>query len=234
MFVGHFAAALAAKRAAPRVSLGVLFIGCQFLDLLWPVLVLAGVETVHVDTGATAFNPLVFDSYPWSHSLGMTAVWSLAAIAICKLTRCSRREAMTMAILVMSHWVLDFISHTPDLPVWPGSDLKVGLSLWNSVAATVIIELGFFAVGIWIFVTTAGPTRSKRRWAFWGLIGFLFLMYLATAFGPKPNAGTPAAAIAGPAIAMWLLVAWAHWADWGKKTEEKPRPRLRPRKERLE
>jgi len=213
MFVGHFAVGLAAKRAAPHLSLGTTFIACQLLDLIWPVLVLSGVETVHVDPTATAFTPLVFDSYPWSHSLGMAALWSLLAYGLLRALRGSRLEAGAAAGLVLSHWVLDFASHRPDLPLWFGDGVKLGLGLWNSVAATVTVELALFAVGIGLYLAAAGSLRGRRPVIFWTLIGFLTVVYLANAFGPSPPADASPATIAGPALAMWLIVAWAYWAD---------------------
>ncbi len=87
MFVGHFAVALGAKRAAPRIPLGLLVAAAIALDLIWPLLLLAGVETVRIDPGNTAFTPLAFDHYPWSHSLVMALVWGglTAAIAFPRL-----------------------------------------------------------------------------------------------------------------------------------------------------
>ena len=147
MFIGHFAVGLAAKKAAPRVSLGTMFLACQLLDLIWPVLVLAGVELVHVDHAATSFTPLAFDSYPWSHSLGMAVVWSLLAFGVLKALKCTRAEAAAVAAVVFSHWVLDFVTHRPDLPLWLGDGTKVGLGLWSSVPATLAIELAVFGAG---------------------------------------------------------------------------------------
>lgn len=210
MFVGHFAVSLAAKKTAPRLSLGTTFIACQLLDLIWPVLVLADVERVHVDPAATAFTPLAFDYYPWSHSLGMSLIWSLLAFLLFKALKRSHLEAGVVAGLVFSHWLLDFLTHRPDMPLWFG-DSKAGLGLWNSVPATLAVELALFGGGIWLYLrATEAPTR---RWGFWALIGFLTLVYFANAFGPKPAVDTAPALIAGPALAIWLLVAWAYWVD---------------------
>jgi hypothetical protein len=69
MFIGHFAIGFAAKRAAPVVSLGTLFLACQLADLVWPTLVLAGVERFEIRPGITVVTPFDFVHYPWSHSL---------------------------------------------------------------------------------------------------------------------------------------------------------------------
>ena len=111
MFIGHFAAAMAAKRVAPKVSLGWLFAACQLPDLIWPVLLLAGVERARIEPGNTAFTPLAFDHYPWSHSLLMVAVWGGALALLYDLRVRRRGKALVIATLVVSHWLLDWITH---------------------------------------------------------------------------------------------------------------------------
>src|SRR5689334_11117217 len=124
MFIGHFAVAFAAKRAAPTVSLGTLFIACELVDLLWPVFVLTGLEVVAITPGITAFTPLDFQHYPWSHSLLMGVVWALVFAALYRLWRGHSRMATTIiGLVVLSHWFLDLLVHRPDLPLAPGSDL---------------------------------------------------------------------------------------------------------------
>jgi hypothetical protein len=213
MFVGHFAVSLAAKKAAPRVSLGTMFIACQLLDLIWPLLVLAGIELVHVDRDATAFTPLAFESYPWSHSLVMSVLWSALAFLLLKLLKRTHLEAVVVATVVFSHWLLDFLTHRPDLPLSLDEGTKVGLGLWNTVGGTLGFELAIFAVGISLYLQQTRAITKKGSWGFWGLIGFLMLIYLVNTFGPTPPPDTPPAAIAAPALAMWLVVAWAYWVD---------------------
>src|SRR6266702_1654805 len=140
MFLGHFAVALAAKRAAPRTSLGTLLSAALWLDLLWPVLILFGTEQVRIDPGNTAFTPLDFESYPWSHGLLPVLGWSVAAAVFYRARTGYRRGAAVVGFLVFSHWVLDFVTHRPDLPLWPDGP-RVGLGLWGSVAATLAVEL---------------------------------------------------------------------------------------------
>ena len=119
MFVGHLAVALGAKSVEPRVPLAALVAASFGLDLLWPVLVFAGVEVVRVAPGITAFTPLDFVSYPWSHSLAMTVLWGVLAGAIAYLVLKNVRAAVIIGAVVVSHWVLDFVTHRPDLPLWP-------------------------------------------------------------------------------------------------------------------
>src|SRR6478672_2579076 len=114
MFVGHFAAGLAAKRVAPQLSLGVLFLAAQLADVLWPMFVAAGLETVRIAPGLTAVTPLDFVSYPYSHSLLALAIWAIALGAICRFAIGGRTTFIVVAALVLSHWVLDVVSHRPD------------------------------------------------------------------------------------------------------------------------
>src|SRR5262245_16623490 len=155
MFIGHFAVGLAAKRAAPRLSLGVLFAAGLFADVLWPVLVALGVERVEIVPGITVMTPLDFISYPYSHSLAMLMVWGvLFGLAV---RHKDKRAFVVVWALVVSHWVLDFVTHRPDMPLYPGGP-KAGLSLWNSVPATVTVEVAMYLAGAWIYLQT---TRAR-------------------------------------------------------------------------
>ncbi len=139
MFVGHLAVALAAKRVEPRAPLGTL-VGAAFaFDLIWPVLLLAGIEMVRIDPGNTAFTPLAFDDYPWSHSLSMAFVWAVAVGRVAAAVLRHARAGLIIGLTVLSHWVLDFFMHRPDLPLWPGGP-EVGLGLWNSIPLTLLVE----------------------------------------------------------------------------------------------
>jgi len=209
MFIGHAAVALAAKPLLPRVNLALPLAAAFWVDMVWPVLLLAGVERVRIDPGNTAFTPLDFVHYPWTHSLAAAIAWSVLFALAC--LKAGRREAFVLGLLVFSHWVLDALSHRPDLPLWPGSSTMIGLGLWNSVPATLIVECAMFAAGVWIYVRSA-PSRDRTgAWAFWGLIGFLVIAYLGNAFGPPPP-NVQAIAIAGIA-GFALFTAWAWWAD---------------------
>src|SRR5918999_1339466 len=139
MFIGHFALGFAAKRAAPRTNLATLFAAAQLPDLVWPVLVAAGVERVEIAPGHTAFTPLDFVSYPYSHSLVFVALWALAVAVLYRLRMRSTRACVVLALLVLSHWLLDFVTHAPDLPLVPGGP-RYGLGLWNSVPLTIALE----------------------------------------------------------------------------------------------
>jgi hypothetical protein len=214
MFIGHFALGFAAKRAVPRVSLAMLFAAAQFADLLWPVLVLAGLEQVRIDPGNTAFTPLDFVSYPWSHSLVMLVVWGLLVGGIYRGIAGGRRSAMVLAALVVSHWVLDWMTHRPDMPIYPGG-ARFGLGLWNSVPATVIIETLLYAAGVFVYVRATRPRTNAGRWGFVSLTVVLFLVYLANIAGGAPPSVT-AIGVAGLAGGPVFLL-WAWWSDRGRE-----------------
>lgn len=212
MFVGHFGIGLAAKKIAPEINLGILFIACQLLDFIWPILVLAGVEQVAVDHHATEVTPLNFLHYPYSHSLVMTLLYSLIGSAVAWRFFKSARVGIVVGFTVFSHWILDFITHRPDLPLFFG-DNKFGLGLWNSLWGTIVVEVGIFILGIILYLQSSPVLNRKRKIIFWSMIGFLSVIYVMNIFGPKVPVGTPPAAIAGPAIAMWLIVIWSYYSD---------------------
>lgn len=211
MFIGHFAVGFGAKRFAPAVSLGTLFLACQFSDLLWPVLVLAGIERVTVEPGATVVTPLRFLSYPFSHSLMAATAWGMLVAWVYTWLRKSRPSAgVVLAFVVVSHWVLDAVSHAPDMPVLFSSPMRVGLGLWNSLPATMLVEGGLFAAGVAIYVRATRAVDRTGTTALWALVAFLIVVYAANLFGPPPPSGETAA---WGALAMWLLVAWGYWID---------------------
>jgi membrane-bound metal-dependent hydrolase YbcI (DUF457 family) len=210
MFLGHFAVGLAAKQVTPYTSLGTLVIAAQLLDLLWPTFLMLGLEQVRIDPGNTAVTPLAFEHYPWTHSLAMTLVWAVAFAALYAVFRRYPRGAWVVAAAVASHWLLDFITHRPDLPIVPGVRHRFGLGLWHSVPVTVAVEASMFAGGIWLY---ARSTEPVDRLGTYGLAAFtvgLTLIYGMNLFGPPP-ASVEAVAIAGQA--QWLLIAWAIWVD---------------------
>ena len=211
MFIGHFALGLGAKRALPAVSLGTLFLAVQLADLLWPTLVLLGVEQVEIDPGNTAFTPLRFVSYPYSHSLAALVLWGTLFAAIYRnVMRSTLAVGLFIAGLVVSHWLLDVVAHRADMPLTVSAGTRVGLGLWNSVVATVVVEAAMLIAGLTFYLKT---TRARDRIGsvgFWALIAFLVLVNLANIVGPPPPGPR---AVAWAAQAMWLIVAWAFWVD---------------------
>ena len=210
MFLGHFALGLAAKKLTPYTSLGTLVVAVQLLDLIWPTFLLLGIERVRVDPGNTAVTPLAFDHYPWTHSLALSVVWAAAFAALYAFFRRYPRGAWVAGLGVVSHWVLDFVSHRPDLPLAPGLTGRFGLSLWHSVPLTAAVEASLFACGVWLYARSTEPSDRLGTWALAGFAVALPLIYAASLFGPPPPSAR-AVAIAGQA--QWLLVFWALWID---------------------
>lgn len=217
MFLGHYAVALGAKRAAPSVSLGTLFAAAAFLDLVWPVLVLAGVERVAVAPGATAFTPLDFQHYPISHSLLMAMAWGLAFGGVHLMRRRTPLAAIVLALVVVSHWLLDAVVHRPDLPLTPGGHTLIGLGLWNSIPATLAIELAMYAAGLAIYMRMTCAQDRIGRWGFAAFALFLPAVYASVAFGPPPP---NASAVAWSDMGQWLVILWAAWVDRHRRVTE--------------
>lgn len=209
MLAGHFAAAFAAKRFAPRTSLATLFVAAQLLDLLWPVFVLLGIEHFSIASAGTV-PPLVFDHYPWSHSLLAAFWWAMLAGGVYMALRRDVRGAIVVAALVVSHWFLDFLVHVPDLKAVPGTHELYGLGLWTFPVAAFVLELALLAAGAAIYARATRAVRRAGSWGFWSLVAFIAALLAASTFGPPPP-GTGAVVWAD--MAMWLLVAWAFWCD---------------------
>jgi membrane-bound metal-dependent hydrolase YbcI (DUF457 family) len=209
VFIGHFAVAYASKRFAPRTSLGTLFVAAQWPDLLWPVLVLLGVERVQIAPGDTAATPLRFVSYPYSHSLPADVVWALLLAALYYGVRRYKAGAVAIAVGVVSHWVLDVIVHRADMPVWFAGP-KVGLGLWNAPGVEMAIELAMLAAGLVLYARVTRPADRVGRYGTWVLVIVLLAAYLSSALGPPPSVAVVAWV---GLIAGWLTILWAFWAD---------------------
>ena len=205
MFVGHFGVGLAAKAVATRTSLGWLIGAPLLLDLLWPVFLLLGWESVRIDPQATVVTPFDFMSYPISHSLLSATGWAaLAALAYWKVSR-YWTGAVAIGGCVLSHWVLDWIVHRPDLPLYPGGP-KAGLALWNSVPATLAAEAFFFGAGIWLYQRSTQATSKGGQIGWWTFVGFLVLVYAMNLLGPPPGSVEEVAFVT---LALWLMPIWA-------------------------
>jgi hypothetical protein len=209
MFLGHFGVALAAKKAAPKTSLGMLVLAAQFADLLWPVFLLLGIERVRIVPGLLAASPFDFTSYPISHSLVAELGWGAILGIAYFVVRRDSQSALLVGLLVPSHWVLDFIAHRPDMPIYPGGQ-KYGLGMWNSVPLTILVEYALFAAGIAIYLSVTRARDRTGNLALWSLLGLLAVLYPVSLFGPPPPS---VVALAWSAMAIWLTVPWAAWAD---------------------
>jgi len=208
MFIGHFGAGFAGKKFEKSASLGTYFMAAQWIDLIWPILLLLGIEKAEIKPGVTTVTPLDFTYYPFTHSLFGVIVWAVLFGMVYFVIKKKSRTAIILALLVISHWVLDLIVHIPDLPIFPGESIKVGFGLWNSFAATIIFEGLIFALGAYLYFKTTRAKNKIGMYSFVGLIVFLVVMYLANLFGPPPNS-IEAIDIVGNA--QWLIILWGYW-----------------------
>lgn len=206
MFIGHFGLGFAAKKAAPAISLGTLFMAVQFLDLLWPVLLLFHAEHVVIHPELGGERTLEFTSYPISHSLLMAIVWGVLFGGIYWLIKKDLRNSVILALAVLSHWVLDLVVHFHDLPIFPWASPLVGFGVWGNPLLTNIIEGLMFIGGIVIYLKVARP----RQAVLWILIALLLLVQVSNLIGPAPASVT---GLAWAGQAQWLFVALAYWAD---------------------
>ncbi len=209
MFIGHFAVGLALKRVAPQTNLGWLIAAVCFLDLLWPLFLIAGLETVEIDPGNTAFTPLNFISYPYTHSLAMAVVWSIIFAGIYLAVTKYRSGAIAIGLGVVSHWFLDWVVHRADLPLYPGSE-KYGLGVWNSVPATLVLEFAMFGVGLWIYLKMTRSLDRIGTYVLWIFVAILLLSYIGNVLGPPPPS---ASALLFFTPVVWLYIALATWTD---------------------
>ena len=211
MFVGHFGVAFAAKRVAPRTNVAVAILATEFIDVLWPIAILLGIEKVRIVPGLMAVSPFDFISYPWTHSLLMSIVWGIVFGAAYYAIRRDGRAAVVMGAVVVSHWVLDFLTHRADMQLAPGLTDKYGLGLWNSRVGTYIVELIIYFGGLAIYARSTRAKDSAGRWGFISYATLLFVLYVVNMQGPPPPGVTPAVILmlASTVILLW----WAWWFD---------------------
>jgi hypothetical protein len=205
MLVGHYAVGFLGKRAAPHVPLPVLIMAALFPDFLTFILQLAGIEHAGLTPPFPRYFPLNAYDNPITHSLTMDVVWAGACAAVYLMVRRDRRGAITVAAAVLSHWVLDFVTHRPDMSLVPGVDLKVGLTLWNSVAGTFVVEGGLWAIAVAAYVRATRPTAPAGVYCLWLLVVSMTMWFVVTPFAPTP-AGDFSARVITVFLTVHLLV----------------------------
>lgn len=213
MFVGHYSVSFAAKRAAPRLPLWLLFVAVQFVDVLWAIFVLLGIEKVRIVPGITAANPLDLYYMPYTHSLVGSLVWAAVAAVGYRLwagEASSRRGPLLVGAAVLSHWFLDLLVHRPDLPL-VGDALKVGFGLWNIPAAAFLLEVGLLVGGLLVYLGgTEGRSRAGRI-GFWVFaVGMAAVQ--ATVFVGAPPPSDVAAAVTA-LVSYGVLAGVAAWLE---------------------
>ena len=206
MFVGHYGPSFAAKKTEPSVPLWVLFIAVQFLDILWAPLVLLRIEKVRIVRHFTASNALDLYYMPYTHGLLTALFWSLfAGVLYYFVVRSSPRQAgVVVGLAVFSHWVLDFIVHVPDLPLY-GNAAKVGLGLWNTPALAYPLESAVLLGGMWLCLRRR-QARTSQAWTLGGLL--LVIQAYNTFLAPPPTSDRVFAVTALVAYAVFAVAIW--------------------------
>jgi hypothetical protein len=209
MLVGHLAVGLTGKRIEPRISLGTWILAALLADLIVFPLLIAGIERFHTEAGVTA-NRMVGD-IPYSHSLLMDAVWAGLFAGAYFLLRRYPRGARLLFAVVLSHWLLDFVSHRPDMLLAPGTQAVFGLGLWNSIPATLVVEGGLWLFAIIVFARAFMPGKRVGTYAFWiGVVLLTLAWYGNITSGMDPN---PVRAGISGLIFFLLMIAWAYWIN---------------------
>ncbi|MDX2276430.1 MAG: hypothetical protein NW206_13350 [Hyphomonadaceae bacterium] len=204
MFVGHYAAALAAKAAEPKAPLWALVAAAQLVDIGWSAFIIAGIEHADVDPTLPG-STLVLHDMPWTHSLPAAAVWSLGGLLLARgLLRASWGASLAIGITVFSHWLLDFLVHRPDLLLWPGG-VKVGLGWWNYPVPEQAVEIGLIAVcgAMWV---ASRKTLHRLAWPAIAFIGFLVALQIVAMLAPAGNVAGPLPPQAAATILIVYLV----------------------------
>lgn len=213
MLVGHHAVGFAAKRLAPQVSLGTLQMAATFPDLLVFTFQLFGLEHARNTPGTTAFSALDAYDVAVSHSLVTDIVWSGVFAAIYFWWRRDTRGAWVLSVVVFSHWLLDFVSHRPEIPLAPGIDRCVGLGLWNSIPATFAVEGALWVFGIAVYLRTISGITTRGAYGLAAFIGVLTLAWISMPFAPQPPGDfTPVRLLILLAV-FGTLITMANWID---------------------
>jgi hypothetical protein len=210
VYIGHVATAFAAKKLDARPSLGTYLFAAALPDLLFSALLVAGREQVEVAPGYTAMTPMAFPHYPYSHSLVGTLIAGLVLAAIYWAWRRRAGAAAILLGLAGGHWVLDVVSHTPDMPVGLTGPV-LGLGLWRSIGGTFAVEGLLFIVGVALYLSATRAKDGVGRWALVGFVGLLVVTYVSGPFSPPPPSAGAIALVNN--VACWLMVLWAAWID---------------------
>ena len=213
MFVGHYAASLALKKFEKRASLGVLFLAVQFVDILFFPLVLLGVERLNIVENFTQSTHFELEYMPFTHSLLASILWAVAAYVLFRWVFVKKNSvALVVALAVFSHWVLDLIVHTPDLPLWNDASLKLGFGLWNSAPGTYVLEAILLLSALWLYMRSTSATTAVGKYGMPVFVIFLLLVNVLNIFGPLQGDSKMVLAISA-LTAYFLFAAVAFWLD---------------------
>ena len=213
MFVGHYAASLALKNVEKKASLGLLFLAVQFVDIFFFPFVLIGIERINIVENFTQSTHFELEYMPYTHSLLASFLCAGFIYIVCRIFPPRNKSvAMVMGIAVLSHWFLDLIVHTPDLPLWSDASAKLGFGLWHNAIATYALEAALLTVGLWLYLRSTTATSSIGKYGMGGFVVILLLINAINIFGPPFGDSKESLAIS--ALAMYFLFAGAaHWLD---------------------
>lgn len=216
MFLGHFAVAFALKKAEPRLSLGTLVTGAMAMDIVFAVLLLFGIEHVRISPGATMVSPFEFYDYPYSHSavgsIIIAGIAFLLTMASAPNNSVSKmRASFILAIAVISHFALDVISHTPDMPLIGNESTKLGFSLWNSMSGTLVVEFGLLVAGVSLYVATTRGTSALGKYGVAVIVLLLALLFVGGLMGPPPPDSDSLATFI--IVGLLIFIGLSYWVD---------------------
>ncbi len=229
MFMGHYAPAVFDTQRGKGVVLvpvWMAFLAVQFMDIIFALLAMIGLEgTTRMIEGEPYFT------IPYSHSLLTSLGWAALGGLIFKALRpkAGAKGFWVVFGLVFSHWVLDLIVHRPDLPLWPGSSIELGLSVWNWPYLAFALEMGLLLAAFiyWVRVTTgpwSGIIGLLVLFVFMGALQFAFI----TAPGIQVQAGTfdPSAGPHGVMLGVLMLFTYGLLASAIAWVERRRTPKL--------
>jgi len=213
MFVGHYAASLALKKFEKRASLGVLFLAVQFVDILFFPFVLLGIERINIIENYTQSTHFQLEYMPYTHGLFASVLWAGAAYALFRWVIVKKQGvAVVVALAVFSHWLFDLIMHTPDLPLWSDTSLKLGMGLWNNAIATYAFEAVLLLGALWLYLKSTTASSAVGKYGMVVFVVFLLLVNIMNIFGPLQSDSKVALSVS--ALAAYLLfAAIAFWLD---------------------
>lgn len=215
MFVGHYSVSFFAKSLEKSIPLWVLFAAVQLVDIFWAIFVLTGVEKLRIVPNFTRSNAIDLYFMPYTHSLIGALGWSVTAFFPYYLWRGKQSSrpifaAVLVGAAVFSHWILDFIVHTPDLPLYAETN-KVGLGLWNLPEVSLPLELLLLVAGFWQYQRQTSAKSSAGKYAAGVFVGFLILLQIYSFFGPAPESVSGFAVLA--LVFYLIFVALAFWLE---------------------
>ena len=211
MFVGHYAAGLALKNYERRVSLGVLFLAVQFVDILFFPFVLLGIERINIVENFTQSTHFELEYMPYTHSLIGSVVWAALAYAVFRWVIVKQQGvAVVVALAVFSHWLFDLIMHTPDLPLWNDASVKLGLGLWNNAVAAYTLEAAILLGALWLYLRRSSAMTKLGKYGMAVFVAAMLLINLGNIFAPLQSDSKVALAVFA-LFAYFLFATIAFW-----------------------